>query len=129
VPPEAEGGQGQADCMCTDCWSCTKTCGNTCVCTKTCLGSCVCTGAAPCTYKTYHSDNCSRELEGLSTLKAELIRKLAEIEEEEKKLAESMSPQTLEEAEMLEKKLTEALDEVKTMKAKFKKQPKKQPKK
>jgi hypothetical protein len=63
----------------------------------------------------------SLTLENLAVLKAELQQQLAQVEKREKEVQQSLTPASLEEAEALEKKLIEALDEVKAIKAGFKK--------
>jgi hypothetical protein len=50
--------------------------------------------------------------QNLAELKAQLRQSLAQVEAQEQAMAESMKPQTVEEADMLEQKLTEALDEL-----------------
>jgi hypothetical protein len=50
--------------------------------------------------------------QNLAVLKAQLRQSLAQVEAQEQAMAESMKPQTVEEADMLEQKLTEALDEL-----------------
>jgi hypothetical protein len=67
---------------------------------------------------------CAANPEGLAELKAELQQQLANIDEQEKLVKKNLAPASLEQAEMLEKKLVEALDEVKSVKARLKKQPK-----
>jgi hypothetical protein len=52
----------------------------------------------------------------LAALKAELQRELAAVEAQEEALAARMQPQTVEEVDALEQKLTEALDELKARK-------------
>ena len=56
----------------------------------------------------------------LSDLKEALKQQLAAVEEQEKRVAEQMTPQTLEDAEALEGKLTEALEEVRLLKEQLK---------
>jgi translation elongation factor EF-Tu-like GTPase len=50
--------------------------------------------------------------QNLAELKAQLRQSLAQVEAQEQAIAESMKPQTVEESDMLEQKLTEALDEL-----------------
>ena len=57
----------------------------------------------------------------LKVLKADLKTRLAEIEEQEKLLAESEAPQTLEEVEEIESQLKDALEEIGKTKNKMKK--------
>ncbi|MBZ0167957.1 MAG: hypothetical protein K8F29_00770 [Kofleriaceae bacterium] len=64
-------------------------------------------------------------MENLAVLKAQLRQQLAAVEEQEKLAHESLRPASLAEAEALEKKLIEALDEIKTIKAGLKKKEKK----
>lgn len=50
--------------------------------------------------------------ENLATLKAQLQQALAQVEGQERAMEESQKPQTVEEAEVLEQKLVEALEEL-----------------
>jgi 16S rRNA G1207 methylase RsmC len=50
--------------------------------------------------------------QNLAELKAQLRQSLAQVEAQEQVMAESMKPQTVEEVDMLEQKLTEALHEL-----------------
>ena len=50
--------------------------------------------------------------QNLTELKAQLRQALAQVEAQERAAAESMRPQSLEEVDMLEQKLTEALEEL-----------------
>ncbi|MEQ1905971.1 MAG: hypothetical protein ABL888_17410 [Pirellulaceae bacterium] len=61
----------------------------------------------------------------LSDLKAALQRQLQSVEEQEKEANESLKPRTLADAEMIEKKLQEALEEIRKMKVELGKGPKK----
>ena len=56
----------------------------------------------------------------LAAVKEQLRRALAEVEAREKATAERMQPQTVEEVEQLEEKLTEALDELRQRKKELK---------
>jgi hypothetical protein len=87
-------------------------------------GACTCTCSFGCTHCSAGSsigqpgDIVSNpNPEGLAALKAQLQRQLAAVEEAEKR----MEPQSLEEVELAEKKVREALAELEQMKAKFKK--------
>jgi acyl-CoA thioesterase len=50
--------------------------------------------------------------ENLATLKAQLQQALAQVEGQERAMEESQKPQTVEEAEALEQKLVEALEDL-----------------
>jgi hypothetical protein len=52
----------------------------------------------------------------LASLKEQLQQTLTQIEEQERLDAQALSPQTVDEAEQLEKKMTEALAEIKRVK-------------
>jgi hypothetical protein len=104
------------------CVACTGTTGQGCpTCTGTTGGFCahaaalaacgVCTGVSPAV--------ADQRPQALALLRQQLQGLLAEVEAEEKRLAEAGTPQSLEEAEDLEKKLEEALAEVRSRKAGF----------
>jgi|HubBroStandDraft_6_1064221.scaffolds.fasta_scaffold215094_1 hypothetical protein len=65
-----------------------------------------------------------QSLESLAALRAQLQQQLAQVNAQEKVVHESLAPASLEDAEALEKKLSEALEEVRSMKEKFKKEAK-----
>jgi sialic acid synthase SpsE len=60
-------------------------------------------------------------VEGLATLKAQLQQALAQVEQAEKTAADAAKPQTLQEVDELEKKLTDALSELKARREELKK--------
>ena len=116
------------------CSPCTKTCSQACsdacsdwqtcvvsICECTwCTNSCGCSVQVSCgTTKLCKS----RSVGSLADLKAELKNQLAAIEAEEERIEESAKPQTLEEAEALEAKLEEALEEVRNIKSKLGQEP------
>jgi hypothetical protein len=63
------------------------------------------------------------QLEELALLKAQLTRTLQQIEAQHRTVQAQMEPQTLEEVETLETKLSEALDEVRARKAELQNKP------
>jgi hypothetical protein len=100
---------------CTDGCTCTQQCTDYCSypsCGYTCAGG---------PTKPRKRGGLARPFGSLAELKAELKRQLAAVEAQEKVAEESMKPQTVEEAEALEKKLQEALDEVRDIKSELSK--------
>jgi hypothetical protein len=92
------------------CRTCTGTTGGPCL-HAAALAACgVCTGVSPAL-----GDD--QRPQALAQLKQQLQGLLAEVEAEERRLEEAAFPQTAEEAEELEKKLEEALAEVRSRKA------------
>ncbi len=117
---------------CTDCTGCTA-CTNGCtVCTfnSGCGGaSCGCTGATGCNICSQACTACTdltcggfaskapleslvAQPESLALLKEQLRSAMAQVEEQERALDERMAPQSLADVDALEKKLLEALDEL-----------------
>jgi len=126
ILPEAQGAVAAqcyppTDCRCTN--ACTPPCSAGC---SDCTICSACTGCTPhaCTGGTLPPRQQPLTLEGLAVLKAQLRQQLVAVEQQEKAAHESLAPASLEEAEALEKKLVEALDEIKTIKATFKKKKK-----
>lgn len=93
------------------CPACTGTTGGFCA-QAAALAACgVCTGVSPAL--------ADQRPQALALLRQQLQGLLAEVEAEEKRLADEAFPQTAEETEALEKKLEEALAEVRSRKAAF----------
>ena|ERR1700676_3133830 len=125
-------GQAAKFCICSDqCSACTPnyfTCGE---CTAACSSPCTHGGCSqPATCGAFHTDypiygvaaaRPQRSLENLAALKSQLKQQLGKIEEEEKRVEASLAPASLAEAELLEKKLEEALEEVRGLKERLKK--------
>lgn len=110
IPPEAErAGAGRAIDQAGWCGFCTgmDSCGGCTFCTMTCGGM--------YTYKVFDGMERINPPWNLSALKAQLKQRIAEVEAVEK----SLEPQSLEEAEALERKLVEALEEVRRIKTTF----------
>ena len=93
------------------CPACTGTTGGFCA-HAAALAACgVCTGVSPAL--------ADQRPQALALLREQLQGLLAEVEAEEKRLADAAFPQTAEETEELEKRLEEALAEVRSRKAAF----------
>jgi hypothetical protein len=93
------------------CVACTGTTGGLCA-HAAALAACgVCTGISPAVG--------DQRPQALAQLRQQLQGLLAEVEAEEQRLADAGAPQSLEEAEELEKKLEDALAEVRSRKAGF----------
>lgn len=122
-------------CAPNTCRVCTFVCTDECSACSQQVLTCKCTDSPTCRVGTCGYGSCNRTygveagqpltLENLAVLKAQLRQQLAAIEEQEKLAHESLKPATLEEAEALEKKLVEALDEIKAITADLKKKKKK----
>ncbi|MES1243809.1 MAG: hypothetical protein ABUT39_19545 [Acidobacteriota bacterium] len=96
------------------CPACTGTTGDVWTARAAALMACgVCTGVSPVL--------ADRRPEALAALRQQLQGLLAEVEAEERRLEDAGFPQTAEEVESLEKKLEEALAEVRSRKAGLKK--------
>lgn len=113
---------------CTGCTGCTNGCTN---CTYTACGggSCGCTGASGCNLCSTACTVCTdltcggfaskgplegiaAQPEALAQLKEQLRQAMAQVEEQERALDESMLPQTIDEVDQLEAKLQAALEEL-----------------
>jgi hypothetical protein len=110
------------------------TCGGASVCggPSLCTGASVCITASGCgctydafscgvTFKTLEPIQPEQPLEALTALKGQLQQALDQVQRREAEMTESMKPQTLEQAEELEKKLSAALDEVRAQRDSLKK--------
>src|SRR5205807_10658985 len=111
------------------CVGCTH-CSNGCtVCSNDCT---ICSG---CTHPTCNHPTCGLTLqtpqsaastpETLAALKAQLQQAIADIEQQEQSMAESMQPQTIAEVNDLEAKLQGSLEELKKRRAELEQKPKK----
>jgi len=126
VVPQDAGGE-RVCCTYTECvsicsqeWLTCHHCSDTCS-TRTDIPCCANSGAH-CTYPSIGAARGgSPNLETLAALKAELKLRLANVERQEQLLAESLMPATAEDIDALEKKLTDALGELRTMKSHLKK--------
>lgn len=114
-------------CAPNTCRVCTVVCTDECSACSQQVLTCKCTDSPTCRVGTCGYGSCQRTygvaeaqqqltLENLAVLKAQLRQQLAAVEEQEKLAHESLRPASLAEAEALEKKLIEALDEIKTIK-------------
>jgi hypothetical protein len=100
-------------CTCTGCTACTQTC----ICTQ-CSAHSVCTLSSACGFvsirctPTFTGGFGELQPEHLSQLKDELRGALEQVEAAEQRLSDTMQPQTLDDVDQLEQKLTAALDEL-----------------
>jgi hypothetical protein len=106
-------------CTCTNCTHCSvcsvvTPCGQLSVCTarSVCTLSSACGVSIRCTPTFIGGVAGGLQPEHLSQLKEELRAALEQVEAQEQRLKEQMQPQTVDEVNRLEKKLTEALDEL-----------------
>ena len=104
-------------CTCTACSVCTVCTVHTCGCTRCsvrtfCTPYSVCGISIGCTPTFAPSVSGGLTPEHLGRLKEALRSRLEELEAHEQRLKERMQPQTLEEVDQLEKKMTEALEEL-----------------
>jgi hypothetical protein len=128
-----EGAAGERDPLACGCTFGFSGCGGSCdlftICTysgcRECSGAFTCIGATACRGCTLNVTCGGSALPGrggdvdpqaLAALKAQLREALRVVESAEQQLAERMSPQSVEEVEALEKKLQDALEELRTRK-------------
>jgi hypothetical protein len=131
-------------CWCSICTPCSpRTCGCTCTACSACTGCTVitpCGQLSHCTFRTActFASACGVSIrctptfaqgfagglqpEHLSQLKEELRATLEQVEAEEQRLKERMQPQTLDDVNQLEQKLTDALDELRRRREELEKQ-------
>ena len=121
--------------VCTPCTYCTQTCR---LCTNTCGAGCTLQCSAGCTDCSgvgisAVSKGCRLEaaetapeasLTALAALKEQLQQQLAEVEAQQAAAEANLLPQSVEEVDMLAKKLQEALDELKGHRIELAKKPK-----
>lgn len=89
-------------------------CGGTCTCTNSCTGnSCAVT-------KEIFVDPEDFVQQQLAVLKTRLLQALAQIEAQERAVEEQQRPQTLADVELLEQRMVEALEELRSRKEKLK---------
>ena len=136
IVPEAGGGEKQQDCDACSAWGTCHVCSEWDTCDNTCeVTLCECTGCGTATWCCISGEcshpscgslsNCGdtqigrgrRPAGNLSELKAQLRRRLAQVEEQEKRAQEQMRPKSVAEVEALETKLQAALDELKRIKS------------
>jgi hypothetical protein len=138
IMPEA--GPGQGDCFCTigPCSDagCTGPCSVGCT-PAASLTQQTCQGCIPFlgtpifetpflgtpVFATPATFGIAGQLQELTLLKAQLKRALQQIDAQERSAQAQMEPKSLEEVEILETKLSEALDEVRARKAELEKKP------
>jgi len=120
LPAGAVGACGISCETLTHCTPC-SICSCSCTCTNSCR-DCTVTNASALSFCGH---KCLVRPEDLAALKEEMKRALAQIEEKERSMQGEMAPKSVKEAEELEQKLTEALNEVRALKAKLRKAPRK----
>jgi len=101
-------------CTCTACSVCTACSGCTAcsVVTRGCRAHSLCGHTIQCTPTFVQADPGVLQVEHLQALKDELRATLARVEAQEKNLSHHQQPQTLTQVDEIEKKLTDALEEV-----------------
>jgi hypothetical protein len=110
--------------FCLGCTGSVTNCGCTLACTLNLTDICPSPSQCPQAISTLSPRSHVRPAD-LAVLIADLKQQLAELESQQQALEDSFQPQSVEEVDMLEKKLTAALEDLKARKSELQKKPKK----